>query len=169
VRKDITPQARKNRRCIRWNTLRIFSGRARGSWSRIVRRSRTVTIGQISKGRGYEHFKSGTGLAEIAVSRLRLRLSKVPTLCSQSQPDPQPSLTLANPSRKGDSAMVQVILQVLIVGLLTGLVGIIWMIARNSLTDDHDPDDNRQGETPRQNRMTERNHTNAHPGSQRLM
>jgi hypothetical protein len=39
--------------------------------------------------------------------------------------------------------MVQVILQVLIVGLLTGLVGIIWMIARNSLTDDHDPDDER--------------------------
>ena len=134
-----------------------------------MRRSRTVTVGQVSKDRGYEHFKSGTGLAEIAVSRLRLRLNKVPTLCSQAQPDPQPSLTLANPLRKGDSAMVQVILQVLIVGLLTGLVGIIWMIARNSLTDDHDPDDNRQGETPRQNRMTERNHTNAHPGSQRLM
>ena len=43
--------------------------------------------------------------------------------------------------------MVQVILQVLIVGMLTGLVGIIWMVARNSFTDDHDPDDNRHGET----------------------
>ncbi len=43
---DARPQAWKNRRCIRWNPLRIFSGRARRRWSQIVRRSRTVTIGQ---------------------------------------------------------------------------------------------------------------------------
>jgi len=29
VRPDARPQARKNRRCIRWNTLRIFSGQKR--------------------------------------------------------------------------------------------------------------------------------------------
>ena len=38
-------------RCVRcltpsWNTLRIFSGRERRRWSRIVRRSRTVNVGQ---------------------------------------------------------------------------------------------------------------------------
>ena len=36
----------KNRRCIRWNTSRIFLGRARRRWSRIIRRSRTVNVGQ---------------------------------------------------------------------------------------------------------------------------
>jgi hypothetical protein len=46
VRADARPQARKNRRCIRWNTLRIFSGRERRKWSRIVRRSRKVNVGQ---------------------------------------------------------------------------------------------------------------------------
>jgi hypothetical protein len=46
MRPDARPQARKNRRCIRWNTLRIFSGRERCRWSRIVRRSRTVNVGQ---------------------------------------------------------------------------------------------------------------------------
>src|SRR6266404_8786875 len=46
VRPDARPQARKNRRCIRWNTWRIFSSRARRRWSRIVRRSRTVNVGQ---------------------------------------------------------------------------------------------------------------------------
>ena len=46
VRPDARPQARKNRRRIRWNTLRIFSGRERRRWSRIVRRSRTVNVGQ---------------------------------------------------------------------------------------------------------------------------
>jgi hypothetical protein len=35
----------KNRRRIRWNTLRIFSGRERLTWSQIVRRSRTVNVG----------------------------------------------------------------------------------------------------------------------------
>ena len=39
----------KNRRCIRWNTLRIFSGRERHRWSRIIRRSRKVNVGQAPK------------------------------------------------------------------------------------------------------------------------
>jgi len=39
ARPDARPRARKNRRCIRWNTLRIFSGRERRRWLRIVRRS----------------------------------------------------------------------------------------------------------------------------------
>jgi hypothetical protein len=46
VRPDARPQARKNRRRIRWNTLRIFSGRERRRWSWIVRRSRAVSVGQ---------------------------------------------------------------------------------------------------------------------------
>jgi hypothetical protein len=46
---DARPQARKNRRRIRWNTLRIFSSRARRRWLRIVRRSRTVNVGQAPK------------------------------------------------------------------------------------------------------------------------
>src|SRR5438477_11318141 len=46
VRPDARSQARENRRCIRWNTLRIFSGRERRRWSRIVRRSRKVNVGQ---------------------------------------------------------------------------------------------------------------------------
>ena len=46
MRPDVRPQARKNRRCIRWNTLRIFSGRERRRWLRIVRRSRKVNVGQ---------------------------------------------------------------------------------------------------------------------------
>ena len=46
MRPDARPQARKNRRCIRWNTLRIFSGRERRRWLRIVHRSRTVNVGQ---------------------------------------------------------------------------------------------------------------------------
>jgi len=49
VRPDARPQARKNRRCIRWNTLRIFSGRERRRWSRIVRRSKKVNVGQAPK------------------------------------------------------------------------------------------------------------------------
>ena len=44
---------------------------------------------------------------------------------------------------KGDAAMVQVITEVGIVGLLAGLVGIIWMIVRSSFDDAHSPDDNR--------------------------
>src|SRR6267143_1102688 len=46
VRPGARPQVLKNRRCIRWNTLRIFSGRVRRRWSRIVRCSRTVNVGQ---------------------------------------------------------------------------------------------------------------------------
>ena len=49
MRPDARPQAWKNRRRIRWNTLRIFFGRARRRWSRIVRRSRTVNAGQAPK------------------------------------------------------------------------------------------------------------------------
>jgi hypothetical protein len=36
----------KNRRRIHWNTLRIFQGRERRRRLRIVRRSRTVYVGQ---------------------------------------------------------------------------------------------------------------------------
>ena len=39
--------------------------------------------------------------------------------------------------------MVQAIIELVIVGLLTGLVGIIWMIVRDNFNDDHAPDDNR--------------------------
>src|ERR1041385_2190760 len=46
MRPDARPQVWKNRRRIRWNTLRIFSGRERRRWSQIVRRSRTVNVGQ---------------------------------------------------------------------------------------------------------------------------
>jgi len=46
VRPDARPQARKNRRRIRWNTLRILQGRARHRLSQIVRRSRKVNVGQ---------------------------------------------------------------------------------------------------------------------------
>jgi hypothetical protein len=46
VRPDAGPQARKYRRCIRWNTVRIFLGRERRRRSWIVRRSRTVNVGQ---------------------------------------------------------------------------------------------------------------------------
>ena len=46
---DARPQAWKNRRCIRWNTLRIFSGRERRRWSRIIHRSRMVNVGQAPK------------------------------------------------------------------------------------------------------------------------
>jgi hypothetical protein len=46
---DARPQAWKNRRCIRWNTLRIFSGRERRRWLRIVRRRRKVNVEQAPK------------------------------------------------------------------------------------------------------------------------
>jgi hypothetical protein len=48
LRPGAEPQARKNRRIICWKTnkVRIFSGRERGSWSRIVRHARTVNMGQ---------------------------------------------------------------------------------------------------------------------------
>jgi hypothetical protein len=44
---------------------------------------------------------------------------------------------------KGAAAMEQVIIEVMIVGLLTGLVGIIWIIVRDCFDDDHYPSDNR--------------------------
>ena len=49
IRPDARPQARENRRRIRWNTntLRIFSGRERRRWSWIDRRSRMVNVGQV--------------------------------------------------------------------------------------------------------------------------
>ena len=46
MRPDARPQAWKRWRYSRWNTLRIFSGRERRRWLRIVRRSRTVNVGQ---------------------------------------------------------------------------------------------------------------------------
>ena len=47
--RDARPQARKNRRRIHWNTLRIFQGREQRRWSWIIRRSRTVNVGQAPK------------------------------------------------------------------------------------------------------------------------
>ena len=44
--------------------------------------------------------------------------------------------------------MVQLILQVLIVGMIAGLVGIIWMVVRHSFDDDYFFDNNRQGGSP---------------------
>jgi hypothetical protein len=49
MRLDARPQARKNRRCIRWNTSRIFSSREQRRRLQIVRRSRTVNVGQAPK------------------------------------------------------------------------------------------------------------------------
>ena len=40
---------------------------------------------------------------------------------------------------KGDAAMVQTIVQLLIMGLLTALVGIIWFIVRDIFEVDHCP------------------------------
>ena len=42
-------QTPKNRRRIRWNTLRIFLGREHSRCPAIVRRSRTVNVGQASR------------------------------------------------------------------------------------------------------------------------
>ena len=49
MRPDARPQARKYRRRIHWNTLRIFLGRERRRWLQIVRRSRTVNVGHAPK------------------------------------------------------------------------------------------------------------------------
>jgi hypothetical protein len=43
---DARPQAPKNRRRIRWNTVRIFRGREQRRCPDIARRSRTVNVGQ---------------------------------------------------------------------------------------------------------------------------
>lgn len=44
--------------------------------------------------------------------------------------------------------MVQIILQVLIVGLLTAMAGIIWVIVRHSFDDDLYSDGNQQDGSP---------------------
>ncbi|MEO6307283.1 MAG: hypothetical protein ABIO96_06560 [Nitrospiraceae bacterium] len=44
--------------------------------------------------------------------------------------------------------MAQIILEVLIVGLFTGLVGIIWMIVRDCFDDGHDSVVKQIGGTP---------------------
>ena len=44
--------------------------------------------------------------------------------------------------------MELVILEVLIVGLMAGMVGIIWMIVRNYFNDGHDSEGNRLDGTP---------------------
>ena len=44
--------------------------------------------------------------------------------------------------------MELMILEVVIVGLIAGLVGIIWMTVRNYFNDDHYSKDNRLGGTP---------------------
>jgi hypothetical protein len=49
MRPDERRKARKNRRCIHRNTLRIFQGRERRRWSWIIRRSRRVNVGQVPK------------------------------------------------------------------------------------------------------------------------
>ena len=43
---DAQPQAPKNRRRIRWNTVRIFLDREQSRCLAIVRRSRTVNVRQ---------------------------------------------------------------------------------------------------------------------------
>ncbi len=53
MRPDASLQARTNRRRIRRNTLRIFQDRARRRWVRIVRRSRTVTVGETFRNRSF--------------------------------------------------------------------------------------------------------------------
>ena len=44
--------------------------------------------------------------------------------------------------------MVQLILQILMVLMIAGLVGIIWMVVRHSFDDDYDSDAERQGGSP---------------------
>jgi hypothetical protein len=44
---------------------------------------------------------------------------------------------------EGAAAMVQILAQVLIVGLLIGLAGIIWMVIHDIFGDDHHADDKR--------------------------
>jgi hypothetical protein len=49
---------------------------------------------------------------------------------------------------KGAATMELIILEVVIVGLIAGLAGIIWMTVRSYFNDDHYSKDNRLGETP---------------------
>ena len=46
MRQDARPHARKNRRRIHRNTLRVFQGRERRGWLRTVHRNRTVYVEQ---------------------------------------------------------------------------------------------------------------------------
>jgi len=54
-RADARPQASKNWRRIRWNTLRLFRGREQSRCLTIVRRSRAVNVGQGPKTCCYIH------------------------------------------------------------------------------------------------------------------
>jgi hypothetical protein len=49
---------------------------------------------------------------------------------------------------KGDATMVQLILLVLIVWMIAGLVGIIWMVVRHSFNDNDYSDNNQLGGSP---------------------
>jgi hypothetical protein len=44
---------------------------------------------------------------------------------------------------KGDAAMVQVLVEVVVVGLLTMMVGVIWMIVHDFLDNDQYPGNRR--------------------------
>ena len=79
MRPDARPQAWKNRRCIPWNTLRIFSGRERHRWSRIVRRSRKVNVGQAPRTEKHERIVATTPSIN---TRLPIRSLK----CSEQPP-----------------------------------------------------------------------------------
>jgi hypothetical protein len=61
---DARPQAPKNRRRIRWNPVRIFRGREQRRCLAIVRRSRTVNVGQAPEGRGRLHGARSRFLSE---------------------------------------------------------------------------------------------------------
>jgi hypothetical protein len=60
--------------------------------------------------------------------------------------------------------MIPVILQLLIAGLLIGLVGIIWMVTRDIFGDDHHSHNKRQ-ESGSLDHHDGRNQAIAHPGS----
>jgi hypothetical protein len=67
----VRPQAWKNRRCIRWNTLRISSGRERDRWSRIVRRSRKVNVGQAPRRHRCNEISHDAGVGKLTRSMTR--------------------------------------------------------------------------------------------------
>src|SRR5687768_15414304 len=58
---DAGPQARKNRKRIRWNTLRIFSGRERPRCLQIVCRSRMALLGQTPSDNAVSNFMREAG------------------------------------------------------------------------------------------------------------
>ena len=62
--------------------------------------------------------------------------------------------------------MAQVIIEVIIVGLFTGLVGIIWIVIRDCFDDDHDSVVKQIGGTPlSEPRDQEESHKHAPPHS----